>query len=390
MIVQCPKCKTSYKIADDKVPASGARMVCSKCQHGIRISPPPPPVDNNTALEKSGLFDFEDDVGEESTGSGSDLFGSPDDLFGPLKAETKKTAKPKKREKPQRKISLFDDSDLGSDVAAPVTKQAPVPEKKSAIADLFADDAAASKGGMPDFDWDDEEDNEEPAFTTLADGFDFEPGLNFREGERLLSSSTRPAGKLPSKPSALIWTKLRRAGIFILFLLLLSSGGGYVALHPEAIFGLPMKSLINEVRGMLGMPPTDVKPPKKNPVVAMAQRYYELTTMKGERLLVVDGVVRNISQELQSFVRVSADVLSDSGDVLTSTTVYAGNNLNKIQLRTFGLDKITEKLQREFGNNLVNFNIGPGKKILFTAIFYPVPETYKKIQVRGYIPTKVR
>jgi predicted Zn finger-like uncharacterized protein len=47
MLVGCPKCKTRYRIDDDRVGAEGIKLRCSKCQTVFRIlrkaaSPPPP------------------------------------------------------------------------------------------------------------------------------------------------------------------------------------------------------------------------------------------------------------------------------------------------------------------------------------------------------------
>jgi predicted Zn finger-like uncharacterized protein len=44
MRVECTTCKTKYVIADEKVPAGGARIRCRKCQSVFTVSPPAPPV----------------------------------------------------------------------------------------------------------------------------------------------------------------------------------------------------------------------------------------------------------------------------------------------------------------------------------------------------------
>ncbi|MFC1884125.1 zinc-ribbon domain-containing protein [Thermodesulfobacteriota bacterium] len=37
MKIQCPKCKTSYRINDDKIPETGAKLRCKKCQEVFKV-----------------------------------------------------------------------------------------------------------------------------------------------------------------------------------------------------------------------------------------------------------------------------------------------------------------------------------------------------------------
>ncbi|MGB9699622.1 MAG: DUF3426 domain-containing protein [Thermodesulfobacteriota bacterium] len=43
MIITCPSCLTKFKLAEDRLPAGGAKARCSKCQHIFFISPEPAP-----------------------------------------------------------------------------------------------------------------------------------------------------------------------------------------------------------------------------------------------------------------------------------------------------------------------------------------------------------
>jgi len=54
MKVQCSKCKSSYNISDEKVPAAGANIKCPKCQNIIavkKIEMTSPPIQNSTGNE---------------------------------------------------------------------------------------------------------------------------------------------------------------------------------------------------------------------------------------------------------------------------------------------------------------------------------------------------
>ena len=40
MIVTCERCETEFQLDASRVPASGARVRCSRCKHAFVVSPP--------------------------------------------------------------------------------------------------------------------------------------------------------------------------------------------------------------------------------------------------------------------------------------------------------------------------------------------------------------
>ena len=40
MVVVCEKCETRFHLSDERVPAKGARVRCSRCKHAFFVTPP--------------------------------------------------------------------------------------------------------------------------------------------------------------------------------------------------------------------------------------------------------------------------------------------------------------------------------------------------------------
>jgi predicted Zn finger-like uncharacterized protein len=53
MIIKCYKCRTSYRIDDAKIKATGTKLRCSRCMHEFTVSRPP--MDNQEQLTR-GIF----------------------------------------------------------------------------------------------------------------------------------------------------------------------------------------------------------------------------------------------------------------------------------------------------------------------------------------------
>ena len=59
MLVQCPKCKTTYKVSDDAIKGTTAAFRCSRCKHTFEVQLAPDDASNapNTSANKSGKND---------------------------------------------------------------------------------------------------------------------------------------------------------------------------------------------------------------------------------------------------------------------------------------------------------------------------------------------
>src|SRR4030042_145971 len=61
MIVTCASCMTKFSLDESKIPAKGAKVRCSKCQHVFFVVPPtePPPEPPTEPKEEEPMEDFE-------------------------------------------------------------------------------------------------------------------------------------------------------------------------------------------------------------------------------------------------------------------------------------------------------------------------------------------
>jgi predicted Zn finger-like uncharacterized protein len=60
--IRCERCATIYELDEKRLPAHGALVKCTRCEHVFRAAPPAPGAD-----EKTALFGFSAPGGEEQT-----------------------------------------------------------------------------------------------------------------------------------------------------------------------------------------------------------------------------------------------------------------------------------------------------------------------------------
>jgi predicted Zn finger-like uncharacterized protein len=89
MLVQCPKCKTTYKVSDDVVKGATPSFRCSRCKHTFELAPEPDnaaPVFNaapETGENRELVFAFEPDKRSEPEPVREDLRGKNENSRDP-------------------------------------------------------------------------------------------------------------------------------------------------------------------------------------------------------------------------------------------------------------------------------------------------------------------
>ncbi len=83
MIVQCPECKTTYNLDDERIAPEGSNVRCSRCQHVFEVSRMPGPfpedtMDQLTGMESSASDELEPEE-EHSPGTPGELPGKKDE-----------------------------------------------------------------------------------------------------------------------------------------------------------------------------------------------------------------------------------------------------------------------------------------------------------------------
>ncbi|HEY7585082.1 MAG TPA: DUF3426 domain-containing protein, partial [Candidatus Deferrimicrobiaceae bacterium] len=101
--------------------------------------------------------------------------------------------------------------------------------------------------------------------------------------------------------------------------------------------------------------------------------YYETNTKAGN-LFIIKGQVANMGRTRKSGIRVHAALLDGKDQSLAEKTAFAGTVLPGEALRTSTREKIEEALSNRFGEKLVNMDVAPGKSVPFMVVFFNAPE----------------
>ena len=101
--------------------------------------------------------------------------------------------------------------------------------------------------------------------------------------------------------------------------------------------------------------------------------YYETNTKAGN-LFIIKGQVANMGRTRKSGIRVHAALLDGKDQSLAEKTAFAGTVLPGESLRTSTREKIEEALSNRFGEKLVNMDVAPGKSVPFMVVFFNAPE----------------
>lgn len=409
MIIECPMCRTRFKLDESKIKGRGARVRCRRCGESIVVLKPeeerPAPARDIGA----GLLDLRTVV-RESLGEGSALSSQRDRKEPPppshppvvMEAEPPDSSLPAGSEGEMAGI----DTAFGKHPAS--SGREPEPEghevKPPTLTDLAVDFRPEEKvdlgisagppkesaspdfliGGMETLDSLKKESRE----AGKGEGFDISTSLRQELRDfiphdampvppqpaapeappepRAVTESARPKTPGPRKAAS----PLLRPSLVVLLLLFvaLAGGGAYLGFTKsgqDLLQGLipGMESLWLRGAGKPG-PQFDVR----NLI-----GYYETKTEAGN-LFIIKGQVANTGRNRKSGIRIHATLLDGKDQSVGEKIIYAGNVLSGETLRTASRVKIEEALSNRFGDKLINMDIAPGKSVPFMVVFFNAPE----------------
>ena len=111
--------------------------------------------------------------------------------------------------------------------------------------------------------------------------------------------------------------------------------------------------------------------------LANAKKFSINNTHEGQ-LLVITGRAKNTVAEARSYIRLEGTLHDETGKVLRTTSVYAGNFLNDAELKTFTMKEIEARLNEREGLKGANLNIPLGHSVTFMVVFNQVPAEAKQ------------
>ena len=399
MIVTCPNCETSYNLPDEKVPASGAKVKCSKCAHVFKVEPPASPEeavealledrDNGAGVDAGEAFDetFDDvaagaaarpeapaeepgepeppvpdpadEVVEEMPGE-DDLFGSDEE---PEAAEAK--------EEDDLFADMGDEDDESDDLFADEG------EDEDAD-DLFADQGEEDDGDLFEDADDGEDDDGEALFAEDKDeDEDLADGLG---GSLELDSEPEPANR-------------KTMGCLIVLLVLVVGIGAAVYFRVWTYAGVDLADMLKNVPfvGQLFMEETgggEETAPGESPAERVRKielknvKQYYVANEKVGNLFVVEGKAVNKFSKPKERIKVEVILYDEANNILTSQAFLCGNVLSQFQLQVQTEQEIKDGLASDVGILSNNTFIRPGASTPFMAVFFKPPEGVKEFMVK--------
>ena len=324
MIVTCASCMTKFSLDESKIPAKGAKVRCSKCQHVFFVVPPtePPPEPPTEppieSKEEEPMEDFESFIKSQEE------FAEPG---------------PKGPEIPPSKM------DKREEIGFPDEKEEiGFPEEEEA---LFREEAPAKR---------------------VAPVTPFEPEAEER------------AEAKPVKPKRMVQREKRRPPVvflLIIFLVLLVLGGFFL----WAEFGsketvttyleYPVQKAKALWDQMLGVK-------QEGLVVGDLNRYDEKV---GDFFLsVIEGKVKNQSQSARKYIKIRVEIFDQHKDKITEKETLCGLNIGLDGLKSLPpvFFQGEMSMQRQQPKHMV---VPTGKEAPFMVVFKDLPSQAREFKV---------
>ncbi len=432
MKIKCPQCGNVFFIDESEFVEGKKKVKCPSCGKILLIKLKKKPQKETEQSPQSTSTSFDstppfDDVtrAEDLFGStddqlpGMDSFDSPlpeeEDIFGDL---------PPPEELPDPGEDLFssgsDDfagGDTEEDLFPPPGEDflnQPEEEHDSSTAELFGeipafDEPEPTQSGpdleendFPDFDWDEEPGDrkakqtpepirEEPEISEERaalekqlvedediDEEEFKPLIEEEEAEQILEEAiVRESDSGQKKKPITLFT-------IVLILILIVVAGIFVAYKyfPEE---LPVRNYINS----LFQPPPEPNPyhDMDRKVKVETTRTWRLFNVKGDRLIVFQGKVKNIFNKNLSYIRLRIYLLGPDKQPVLIKDFYAGNTFTREELKLISPKQIEAKLNNKFGDTFINETVPPGKEIPFMVVLINPPpySEYRIVSLSSFI-----
>ncbi|MEZ7198252.1 DUF3426 domain-containing protein [Pseudodesulfovibrio karagichevae] len=403
MIVTCPNCETSYNLPDEKIPASGAKVKCSKCAHVFKVElPPASPEEEVEAL-------LEDEGSGVGTDAGEAFDETFDDVAAGIADEAPGKPEPPASDRADEVVEdmpdtddLFDDADEEPEAPAEAGEDeddlfADLGGEDEESDDLFADeggggddadDLFADEGDEDDGDLFEDNDEAETDDSKALFGAD-EDGDREEEDDGVTGGlgGSLELDEAPEPGSR------KSLGCLIVLLVLAVGIGAAIYFRVWSYAGVDLGDMLKNVPfvGQLFMEKTggDEEPaPGESPAERVRKielknvKQYYVANEKVGNLFVVEGKAVNKFSKPKERIKVEVILYDASNNVLTSQSFLCGNVLSQFQLQVQTEKEIKDGLASDVGILSNNTFIRPGASTPFMAVFFAPPEGVKEFMVK--------
>ena len=425
MILTCPNCETRYNLPDEKIPAGGAKVKCSKCDQVFKAElPPETPEEEVEALfdedSQSGDTrageDFEETFEDVAASVGSDIdepFGEPtgepadesvgdddlgDDLGDDLFDDEEEGAELDDGMSEGPDDSLPDTDDLfdESEEDASDSDDLSLSDDGDGVEDdLFDDETGDDESGEDDLFADDGEESDDDLFDddTFEDGGveedddeDEDEDEDGGEGEDMFGGDLE-LDEAEDKGSR------KSLGCLIVLLVIALGLGAAIYFKVWTYMGVDLGDMLKNVPfvGQMFMEETggDEQPePGESPAERVRKvelknvKQYYVANEKAGNLFVVEGKAVNKFAKPKERIKVEVILYDGTNNVLTSQAFLCGNVLSQFQLQVQTEKEIRDGLSSEVGILSNNTFIRPGASTPFMAVFFQPPAGVKEFMVK--------
>jgi len=332
MVVQCPKCKTKYKVSEDVVKDATPAFRCSRCKYTFELE-----AENaaESLVSESESSNIPPPGGKEENEL-SFTFPSPD-----------KEPAPERQEKAPAEsfAKILEHSSNDRDLADSWSLNEPVSKTEAPFVISAPDETLGDERSKatPTYDPSDPEPNAASPQDTMTDVYSMTPDRDPR-------ASTGPFLVL-----------------FVLLIVLFSFATAYYQVHPQA-----SEKLVQKIP-LLGSSVLKNDHLKQRVLLQSFEANYQ--TIQGNReVFVVSGVALNQNPVVIREVRIAGQLYNQEGKEIEQQTIWIGNAISPKIVRGMTAQDISD-LQRL--KPLKSFEIPPGDSVPFTIVFLKSNKTAK-------------
>jgi predicted Zn finger-like uncharacterized protein len=356
MIIECERCASKFNLDENLLKKEGSKVRCSFCQNVFTAFPPEPepPEEEPDILEEAGE-DLEERVALDAPGAiavGRDETVEPNlqvDETGDLEEETvSETLEPVPEEESQiAERSIEEEEGLWNDQAS----------GEQEMVYLSPDEIPDREGMGP----------EEP-----TGGMEGKEALEGRETgeERASQEAVVEAPRGERRGRSKLWL------VALVILLLLAGGAVAVIVWVPSMIPEPLS----------GLKPQEKADTRDLGVKRLAFKGVKgsfIQTRSGAQRFVVQGDIRNEYPGKRSFILIKGTILDDTGEILNSMMVYAGNYFSEGQLKELSLEEISKELKNRYGKGRINYEIESGQSVPFMIVFENLPDNMSEYTVEA-------
>jgi len=335
MIIVCPECSTKFNVADERIPDDGIKFRCARCKHVFFTEKPP--------VQEILSITTEEETIQETPTIASDY----------------NTEVPEESEFNYDKFRELD-SEIATDESFSF-------ENKMEPEDdfLFTNEAVETIEGVVTTE---EKQREITTFTTAPPEV---PAENIKkkagpDAEPILQP--QPVVEKKSGPIAII--------IRILLLLILS----ILIICGVFIYVNGIDKFNQTIQQVLGQQSNQPVQTGQITLGDLEGRFIQ-NEQDGE-LFLIRGKATNAFNEPRASIQVKGVIFDPNGKPLLQKTVFCGNALDEKELRTISFPEMEKIMGNQFGKNLSNMKIAPGKSISFDIIFKKIPKNLSEFSVK--------